>query len=73
MCDSAFKESILILVRNLKNENDQRFPIIKDNTRKHPDVLFDSKKYVIEIKAVIDDFVTLRNLTKGSHSSVFSI
>lgn len=55
-CISAFKANALILIRDLEKKNLQRFPNLKDHTRKYPDVIFDSKKYVIEIKAVIDDF-----------------
>jgi len=46
----------LILIRDLEKKKLQRFPNLEDHTRKYPDFIFDSKKYVIEIKAVIDDF-----------------
>ncbi|KAE9535278.1 hypothetical protein AGLY_008011 [Aphis glycines] len=55
-CVPAFKANALILIRDLEKKNLQRFSNVEDHTRKYPNVVFDSKKYVIEIKAVIDDF-----------------
>lgn len=53
---SAFKANALVLIRDLEKKKFQRFPNVEYHTRKYPDVIFDSKKYVIEIIAVIDDF-----------------
>ncbi|XP_050065803.1 general transcription factor II-I repeat domain-containing protein 2A-like [Aphis gossypii] len=55
-CISAFKANALILIRDLEKKNVQRFSNLEDHTRKYPNVVFDSKNYVIKIKAVIDDF-----------------